>query len=371
MNVVNYAIHSQEWYTFYSKRAELGHVYVQHQQWESEVDRDLIELPEGYFPLFWEDEPAVTKIVAKSDTCVTLLTIDGVKVSIYVSSSKKIPEDEVKRFKDKLIPIEDPSEGVLRVKFWYNTPTGPQVVTRHISAPSWDEIKDNYPIETQKHLTKLMTDFKPSEIEGHLILFYGLPGLGKSFSIRSLCEAWKSWANIDYVVDPEDFFGSAAYLMEILSSQHEGESIEYDDDGHPIITTKNDKWKLLILEDAGDFITADAKAKTGQALGRLLNVADGFIGQGLKILILITTNEEFEHLHGAVAREGRSSAIVSFKKFTAQEAKKWMNKHNQNWVPVETEYSLADLYALLKKKNFRGSNNLTKKSFGFSRIVEV
>ena len=42
----------------------------------------------------------------------------------------------------------------------------------------------------------------------------------------------------------------------------------------------DDSWRLLILEDAGELITPDARSVAGQALSRLLNVADGLIGQG-------------------------------------------------------------------------------------------
>jgi hypothetical protein len=50
-------------------------------------------------------------------------------------------------------------------------------------------------------------------------------------------------------------------------------------------------WRLLIIEDCDELIRGDAKKATGEALSRLLNVTDSRLGQGLKVLSCITTNE--------------------------------------------------------------------------------
>jgi len=50
---------------------------------------------------------------------------------------------------------------------------------------------------------------------------------------------------------------------------------------------------------------ADAKSQVGQGLSRLLNVSDGILGQGTKIMILVTTNENLGKLNPAVMRPGR------------------------------------------------------------------
>ena len=48
-------------------------------------------------------------------------------------------------------------------------------------------------------------------------------------------------------------------------------------------------WRLLVLEDTGELLTPDAKTVIGQGLSRFLNVVDGLIGQGLRVLVLVTT----------------------------------------------------------------------------------
>ena len=86
-----------------------------------------------------------------------------------------------------------------------------------------------------------------------------------------------------------------------------------DDDGAP-------HWRLIVIEDADELLRSDAKREAGQSLSRLLNVADGFIGQGVNALILITTNEPIGRLHPAVVRPGRCLAEVEFPPLSPAEA---------------------------------------------------
>src|SRR5215207_1268095 len=83
-------------------------------------------------------------------------------------------------------------------------------------------------------------------------------------------------------------------------------------------------WRLLILEDAGELLAADARAVAGQALSRLLNVTDGLLGAGLRALVLLTTNEPLRRMHPAVVRPGRTWAEVEFSALPADEANAWL-----------------------------------------------
>jgi hypothetical protein len=116
------------------------------------------------------------------------------------------------------------------------------------------------------------------------------------------------------------------------------------DDGEE---TQEQAWRLLVLEDTGELLTPDAKSVIGQGLSRFLNVVDGLIGQGLRVLVLVTTNEELRRLHPAVARPGRCAANIDFEPLGADEAGAWLQSHG-----VEGEAGgrriLASLYAELE-----------------------
>jgi hypothetical protein len=68
----------------------------------------------------------------------------------------------------------------------------------------------------------------------------------------------------------------------------------------------------------------DAKRGSGQALARLLNLADGLMGQGTKVLLALTTNEALTGLHPAIVRPGRCLAEIHVDALTRVEAERWL-----------------------------------------------
>jgi hypothetical protein len=201
---------------------------------------------------------------------------------------------------------------------------------RSIAVPSWGEIRDNYAENTKAELEHLMTGFQPAH-GGQLVLWHGVAGTGKTFGLRALAWEWRDWCDFHYIVDPDTFFGQHAdYLMSVLLqpeymhgmrvpsmhgmivstglgwSQATVESAEGEDD-----ESGAKAWRVLVLEDTGELLTPDAKMVIGQGLSRFLNVVDGLIGQGLRVLVLVTTNEPIKTLHPAVARPDDARRLSS------------------------------------------------------------
>jgi ATP-dependent 26S proteasome regulatory subunit len=109
-------------------------------------------------------------------------------------------------------------------------------------------------------------------------------------------------------------------------------------------------WRLLVLEDTGELLTPDAKSVIGQGLSRFLNVVDGLIGQGLRVLVLVTTNEPIKTLHPAVARPGRCAANIEFWPLSAEESSAWFEQHGSAERSDEA-LLLAELYARLEGRD--------------------
>jgi hypothetical protein len=257
------------------------------------------------------------------------------------------------------LPSPDPSSAQeVNVTFWTYSPHGPQPTWRSISVPEWGEIRENYSAETREGLEGLMSGFQPAH-GGQLVLWHGEAGTGKTFALRALAWQWRAWCDVHYIVDPDSFFGEHAdYLMSVLLQpryaapmQHVVEISRHvssmsfapmiDDEEQP---ERERAWQLLILEDTGELLTADAKAVIGQGLSRFLNVVDGLIGQGLRVLVLVTTNEAIRTLHPAVARPGRCAANVEFHRLAAAEAEDWLRRHGVDG-EVRSPLPLASLYA--------------------------
>jgi ATP-dependent Zn protease len=169
---------------------------------------------------------------------------------------------------------------------------------------------------------------------GRLILLYGPPGTGKTTVLRTLARQWRDWCQFDCILDPETLFANPAYLMEVALDQA-GDCSCPD--------RRHQKWRLLLLEDCDELIRGEAKQHTGQSLSRLLNLTDGLLGQGRKVLVAISTNEDLARLHPAVVRPGRCLARIEVPALPFGEAETWLG--TSAGIPADGA-TLAELYAL-------------------------
>jgi hypothetical protein len=289
----------------------------------------------------------------------------GVFASVAARSEEALAE-RFARLREAF-PTPDPvSTHEVTVTFWTYSPHGPTPSWRSIAVPEWHEIAPNYTAATRAALDGLMQGFRPAH-GGQLVLWHGEAGTGKTFALRALAWEWRHWCSLHYVVDPDTFFGQHAdYLMNVLMqpgpegihtvssrgwTPYGGEYTEVEimgqlqpvEEGNGGAAKKG--WRLLVLEDTGELLTPDAKTVIGQGLSRFLNVVDGLIGQGLRILVLVTTNEEIKKLHPAVARPGRCAANVSFMPLAGEEATEWLADRGAQ-ATVSGPTTIASLYAL-------------------------
>jgi len=202
--------------------------------------------------------------------------------------------------------------------------------SRDLAAVSWSQIRGNYPAAAAGALERTMA-IHPDTLGGRLLLLHGPPGTGKTTALRALSSAWRTWCRTEVVVDAERLYGDAAYLMTVMLGRDDDEGAEAA------------RWRLLILEDCDELIRADAKREVGQALGRLLNLTDGLIGQGLRLLVALTTNEPLGALHPAIVRPGRCLAEIHIGRLSRTEATGWLGSARD--VPADGA-TLAELYQL-------------------------
>jgi ATPase family associated with various cellular activities (AAA) len=235
------------------------------------------------------------------------------------------------------------TETVLPLAFWHRGSHGPVMTVRKIEVASWGDVAKNYSGATKSNLGSLIEQFKPARLGGQLLLWHGEPGTGKTWAIRALAWAWKSWCSFEYVIDPDQLLERGDYLMEVLLKRTHRESPEVSTEFRD--TSQPEKWRLLILEDSGELMSIDAKKTLGQGLSRLLNISDGILGQGTKTMTLITTNEDLGKLNRAITRPGRCFSEIGFERFGVDEANAWLRDGGCDR-RVDGACSLSELYAI-------------------------
>lgn len=230
------------------------------------------------------------------------------------------------------VPASTPREsGTVPLHTWHQRRSGEHVRrTRMLEVPAWSEIDGNYPEGVRRSLAGLMDVERPAG-HGRLVLWHGPPGTGKTTALRALARAWQGWCDTHYVSDAERMFDDLDYL----------DSVAFGGEGPRRLRPGGDeRWRLVVAEDSDEYLRADARQSAGSALGRLLNLADGLLGQGLRTLVLLTTNEPLHELHPALVRPGRALAKVEFARFSVDEAQRWLGGGSRPEAPM----TLAELF---------------------------
>lgn len=222
-------------------------------------------------------------------------------------------------FEDKVKDVLDRETNTRELTFWGQAGGSYESYNRKVILRTWEDSKPNYPAKISRDLESLI-GLKPPLQGGKIILMHGPPGTGKTTLLQILAREWSDWCHTSVITDAENFLGQTGSMLEVLTFNFESYIASNVEKEHA--------YHLVVIEDADELISSDAKRVSGQALSRLLNIGDGLLGQSTKLLICITTNVDIRNLHAAMIRPGRCLAKLEFTRFNNAEARAWLESHN-------------------------------------------
>jgi hypothetical protein len=269
--------------------------------------------------------------------------VAGPRTGIRVAAeSAELARTELEKIIECIGSVEEPDDSKLQVRFWSKTPEGPKASGRTLDVIEWDQAQENYSMRTHAAVESLANGFAATR--SGMILWHGEPGTGKSRAVEAVVNSWREWCDVHFVTDPEEFLWHGSwYLMQVINAR---QRVRRANGGE----LELEKWQLIVLEDSGELLSADSAQRTGQGLQRLLNLTDGAMGRGMKVIVLVTTNEPFNKLHGAVTRPGRCLQVHEFDRLSVDESNGWLRAHDLDET-ASRPMTIAELYGTLNDES--------------------
>lgn len=295
------------------EHAARGHTELVHRDLGRSAGRDV--LPPGILQA-GDLQNGTYALADAGDAVVLLRGYSGNACLVASAPSREAAAAAVDAIAARLPPV--PDDGRVPVRF-ADSEIGSR--TRRLAIRPWTAVGPLYPAAVRAALDTVMAHRADAGESRRLLVWYGPPGTGKTTAVRALLGEWRAWADTVVVSDPERLLADDRYLRRLVLNEDED----------------SDRWRLFVLEDAESLLHTTVRATS--ALGKLLNLADGMLGQGLRCLFLLTTNEPVSALHPALVRPGRCLARIEFSALSAAETARALGR------PVDRGQTLAEVMA--------------------------
>ncbi|MDD2708101.1 MAG: AAA family ATPase [Verrucomicrobiae bacterium] len=165
-----------------------------------------------------------------------------------------------------------------------------------------------------------------------LSILRGEPGTGKTFFIRHLIRRLHGSHRFHFLPLKEFYWLSSPEFIDHWNRERKL---------HP------GQRQVVVLEDAETLLMPRDQDNRG-AVATLLNIADGLLGDYLKIHVICTINSELDAIDPAIKRPGRLMAMREFRPLSRKESQRLAESLGSN-LPESREYTLAEVYNLASR----------------------
>ncbi|MCU1601956.1 MAG: putative family ATPase [Frankiales bacterium] len=299
-------------YLYFRAHERRGDAHLVKRDLKHAVTRDV--LPDRAVLVRTVDNGPCVDVLAEVDDTVVLLRTWKQAADVWVTAHDE-PTARAVASEIEARAFKQPAQGRIELRF-----TSDDSSTRYVEVdvPTWTQVEGHYSPAVHTALNGLVAHRHSTAEARRLMLWHGEPGTGKTTAIRALLHAWQEWTEAVVVTDPESLLSSGKYLRRVM--------LDANDDH---------KWQVVVLEDAESLLHKTG----GKGMAKLLNLCDGLLGQGLRCLFLITTNEPLQAVHPALVRPGRCLSRVEFDRLPASQAAGLLGR------PVDRGMTLAEVMA--------------------------
>lgn len=201
-----------------------------------------------------------------------------------------------------------------------------EMVTIERSAPAATEelalnYGDDFPVWEKQWRERLR------QTPSGLTIFHGPPGCGKTSYLRALMAR---------LLDQAVFYFVPVSASEMLfNPRFVGFWIKE--------ASRNKKQKKIVLLEDAEELLLPRDGSNRDKVSNLLNLADGFLGDHLKLHVIATTNATVRELDKAILRPGRLLGSREFRRLNREEAQRLAQAKGLT-LPDKPDFSLAEIY---------------------------